>query len=184
MKCNMKKKIIFIVLSLCFSLCLQGQSYKEIFRKVNTTNFNIGIHYGRCGWTKELSLNELIVSATFCGVYIDCGGWPRKHGSDTRIGYWNGDKKCTTFHIGYQIPIQECFRITPLIGYAYIAEGTTDGHHWSYNSHHGIVNSFIPTYTFKSFDYGVQITFNINHINIHSTITKNNWCIGLGWEVY
>ena len=113
-------------------------------------------------------------------MYLDAGGWPRRHGSDVRVEKWDDDE-ALTFHVGYQIPIQKWLRITPMVGYAHNATGTTNGYNWSANSN-GIHNKFEAEDSFSEFDYGAQLTFNINRINLLGTLTRYNWYVGISVE--
>ena len=66
-------------------------------------------------------------------------GWPSSHENDMGVDKWS-DKMTTVVHIGYQIPIVKNLRFIPVIGYAKIAYGTTDGSDYTI-SDSGIVHN-------------------------------------------
>ena len=176
----MKKIIFTLVIVFTFIGTLSAQnSYKDTFKYTNT-KFNVGVHFGAIGCSDDLGLQEFLVSTTIYGVYADFGGWPSSHGSDVRVDTWDDDKAYTG-HIGYQVPITKWLRVIPMVGYAYDATGTTDGHHWSYDN--GIHNKFNVDDEISGVDYGAAIVFNINHVNIQATATRYNWYVGIGFEI-
>lgn len=178
----MKKIIIMLTVLLsfvCVNNVMAQNSYKDVFKKANNT-FNMAIHFGGIGCSQDLGLQEFLVSTTIKGVYADFGGWPSAHGSDVDIDVWDDDKAITC-HLGYQVPVTNWLRIIPMVGYAYDAMGTTDGHNWSCDSN-GIHNKFNIDEKVEGLDYGAAVVFNINHVNIQGTYTKYNWYIGIGYE--
>lgn len=140
----------------------------------------VGFDYGVAGF-----------NATCYGVYVDFMGWPRKHANDVSIDKWE-DHSQYAFHVGYQIPFhkyKDCsMRLIPMIGYASIKKGYTDGEDWSVGSG-GIINKFYVTEEVGGFDYGAAVAFqgtdrklgNIN-LNFYVGVTRHTAWIGLGLE--
>lgn len=114
-------------------------------------------------------------------VYFDIGGYPRSHGSDTRVDKWDDDT-AFLFHLGYQFPLCYWLRVIPIIGYSETSCGYTDGYRWKPNGY-GIVNKYIPETKSNGFDYGIQIVGNINRLTISATLTKRNYYFGVGIDI-
>lgn len=176
----MKTKITSILFLLLLTININAKTYKDIFPETNSRKYSVALHFGCSGYGDDLGLQQFLISTTINGVYFDFGGWPRSHGSDVRVGVWDDDA-ALTFHVGYQIPIQTWLRITQMIGYAYNAAGITNEHNWSVNSY-GIHNSFHEQNSFRRFDYGAQLTFNIKHVNLCATLTRSSWYGQIGIE--
>ena len=78
------------------------------------------------GYGRGVSNGAVGVSLAIKGFYAGVMGWPSSHENDMGVDKWS-DKTTTVVHIGYQIPIVKNLRFIPVIGYAKIAYGTTDG---------------------------------------------------------
>jgi hypothetical protein len=114
------------------------------------------------------------------GIYVDFMGWPSSHGDDVRVRKWE-EETCSTFHAGYQIPLNRNFRIIPVIGYATANTTYTDGYDWSVSSS-GIRNSQYSDSEASGFDFGVVLCVNIKRVDLFASCTAHNFYGGIGWE--
>lgn len=172
------KKIIFILIAI---MCL-ANTYAQSFIDRNK-NISIGAHFGAVGQNEDMGLQIIMLNVTVYGVYIDFGGWPQSHGSDINVGIWEADK-AELFHIGYQLPVTNWLKITPLIGYANDETGYTNGYNYKIDQY-GIHNQFISETGISDFDFGGQAKFEIpinkkTSIDIMGTYTKYSWYGGIG----
>lgn len=128
-------------------------------------------------------------NATVFGVYVDFMGWPRKHANSVEVEQWK-DHSVWATHIGYQIPFHYykggSIRLVPMVGYASIKEGITDGSDWDV-SQGGINNKFRVTEQKGGFDYGAALVFQntdpkIGAYNLSLGATKHTIWLGLAWE--
>ncbi len=139
---------------------------------------------------EHLDYGAMGVNATFYGAYVDCMWWPRKHDNDVRVDKWK-DHSVWAAHVGYQIPFFKyggtSIRITPMVGYASVKEGITDGEDWSVDKY-GIVNKFNVTEEKDGFDYGAALVFqnsddNIGAYDFSIGVTRHTIWVGLAWEL-
>ena len=129
------------------------------------------------------------INASFYGLYADFMGWPRKHYDDLRIDKWE-DSKVFAFHGGYQIPIHYydggSIKLIPLLGYARVEHGITDGSNWDVTDT-GIVNSYHTTDVKSGLDYGAAFAYQnydkkIGYYNFYMAYTRYTAWIGFGIE--
>lgn len=127
------------------------------------------------------------INTTFYGFYLDFMGWPRTHVNDVAIDTWE-DHSQYAFHVGYQIPFHKykdaSIRLIPMIGWASIKIGYTDGGDWTVGTN-GIINSFHVTEKKGGFDYGAALVFQskdpkIGYYNFYIGATKHTIWTGLG----
>lgn len=127
------------------------------------------------------------INAICYGVYIDFMGWPRRHAGDVAIDTWE-DHSQLAYHVGYQIPFHKyqdgSIRLIPVIGWAKISKGYTDGSDWDVGTG-GIVNSFHITEEIGGFDYGGVLVFQnrdnrFGYFNLSLGITRYTAWLGLG----
>ena len=156
-------------------------NFRDNFKYENNS-VSFGLHFGAVGQLQDLGLQIFMGHLSFKGIYLDFGGWPQSHGSDVRVGTWDADR-AWLIHAGYIIPLNSFLRITPLIGYAKNETGITNGYHWTVTPG-GIHNDFESEWSCGGFDFGGQLTININHLNIYGTFTKFAWYAGLGYEIH
>ena len=64
------------------------------------------------------------------------------------------DKTSAVVHIGYQIPIVKNLRFIPVIGYAKIAYGTTDGSDYTISDSGVVHNKFSEKKSVSGLDFG------------------------------
>ncbi|MDO4722410.1 hypothetical protein [Porphyromonas circumdentaria] len=128
-------------------------------------------------------------SFIYRGFYGDFLISAPSHMRDARIGKWQ-DKRSISFHLGYQIPFTEAFRIVPVLGHTFVATGITDGYDWIAGSG-GIENKFSPTKTVGGLDYGAVFVYNfmwramdmdLLPINLSLTVTRYGLYGGIGCE--
>lgn len=172
------KKIMIIML---FALISMGANAQTFFER--NKNVSIGIQFGAVDQHNhtDMGFQTLMVNVSCYGAYLDIGGWPRKHGSDTRVDKWD-DESCFAFHVGYQLPILGWLKITPLVGYYNHKSGYTDGYNWKTNNS-GINNKFVVKDKLNGFDYGGNVQIDIKRFCILGTFTKNMWYAGIGFNI-
>lgn len=76
------------------------------------------------------------------------------------VDKWS-DKMTTVVHIGYQIPIVKNLRFIPVIGYAKIAYGTTDGSDYTISDSGIVHNKFSEKKSVSGLDFGGIAVINI-----------------------
>ena len=188
----MKKMLLLVCLS--FTIMASGQIEDGIYHqeesmKLNTkfdfneerNNLCFGLHIGTSGHHQGITKVIALMSVSYKGFYFDIGGMPAIHSSDVRVDKWN-DSRAFLTHIGYSVPVASFLRITPLVGYSMTESGITNGYDWRYDSN-GIYNKFEKADDANGFDYGGQLTININRFNIHATYTKYSWYFGIGFDI-
>ncbi len=172
----------------CFSQNEASPDKPTFFPKLFGLNKSVSV--GIIGGGMEtFDYGALGINATCYGVYVDFMGWPRKHSNDVSIDKWE-DHSQYAFHVGYQIPFHQykdgSIRLIPVIGYASIKKGYTDGGDWSVGSG-GIINKFHVTEEFGGFDYGAVLSFQskddkLGYFDFYVGATKHTIWIGLGYD--
>lgn len=173
----MKKKILIVLLVL-FTTSVNGQTF---FKR--NKNLSFGVQFGAVDHhnNTDMGFQTLMATITCYGVYLDIGGWPTSHGSDVRVDKWD-DEHCFAFHVGYQLPVLNWLKITPLIGYYNHESGYTDGSKWTVTKS-GIKNKFVALDKLNGVDFGGNIQISIKWFNILGTFTTNMWYAGIGFNV-
>lgn len=161
----------------CWSQYRSQLSAKNAFEYANKT-IDIGILGGVIGVQDNYSYGAMGLNMTIYGVYADFMGWPKAHSNDVRVEKWH-DKYSVACHFGYQIPLSKSFRIIPVIGYAKVEEGTTDGWDWKVGSN-GIINKFHAENRVDGFDYGGVLVINSGKWNIYASATRRIIFGGIG----
>ena len=163
-------------------LPMVGMSAKDLFpfREVNK-KWNIGIMGGYAGYGKNISSGAIGLNLTIKGFYADFIGWPGNHSKDMGVDSWS-DKTCIAAHFGYQIPIVKSLRFIPIIGYAKVASGTTDGSHYNISSSGTVHNSFSEDKRISGLDFGGVAVINWKMININLAVTRYAIFGGIGIE--
>ena len=137
------KKILLLITVLystsCFSQYQSQVKSSSTFEYANKS-FDMGIIGGVIGVQDDYSYGALGFNMTLYGIYADFMGWPKAHEDDVRVDKWH-DKSSIAYHVGYQIPLMKYLRIIPIVGYAKVEEGTTNGWDWTVG-YGGIVNKF------------------------------------------
>ncbi len=121
-------------------------------------------------------------SALYHGFYFDFMLSPTKHLQNVRVAQWK-DGRGFAMHWGYQLPFSQHFRCVPILGFAEVETGITDGYDWSYSD--GIRNKFIPEKTVRGIDYGVNLIYNfmwIMPVNVTLTASRYSITAGIGFE--
>lgn len=165
---NMKK----ILLLMMVIIPVVGVSANNLFpfKEINK-KWNIGIIGGYVGYGRDMSNGAVGLSLTIKGFYADFMGWPSSHENDMGVDKWP-DKKCNTVHLGYQIPIVKRLRITPVIGYAKVSYGTTDGSDYEFSNSGTVHNKYYEKENISGFDFGGIATINIKKVNINLAVTR------------
>lgn len=140
------------------------------FKEVNR-NWNVGLMGGYVGYGKDLSSGAAGFNLTIKGFYANIMGWAPSHKNDMGVDKWS-DKKCHLAHAGYQIPISKSLRIIPLIGYANVTAGTTDGSDYEFSESGEVHNKFTGEETVSGLDFGGVAVINIKMVNINLALTK------------
>lgn len=163
------KKNLFLIMVIIPIINISAKNlfpFKEINRK-----WNIGLMGGYVGYGRDLSNGAVGFNLNIKGFYVDFMGWPSSHENDMGVDKW-ADKKCNIAHIGYQIPIVKHFRFTPIMGYAKVSNGTTDGSDYEISNSGTVHNKYSEKNNVSGFDFGGVTTINIKKININIAITK------------
>lgn len=167
-----------IALALFATMALYGHAIFP-FAEVNKA-WNISIVGGYVGYSDPIKYGAAGLSATIKGFYIDFMAFSNAHGNDVRVGKWN-DKTSLLCHAGYQIPVVKSFRIIPIIGYAYVTSGVTDGWDWSIGNN-GINNKYHSDQSISRFDYGGVMAFNYRRVLFSVGATRSILFGGVGIE--
>ena len=167
---------------LIFVLGLSTMSlFAQTFFERNNNRFSMGVQVGKVYNPEVFKYPTYIINVSYYGVYLDIGGCPRSHRSDVRVDKWK-DSSYFTFHVGYQLPVLNWLRVTPLVGYYCHKSGYTDGYDYTVDKY-GIHNRFDVTDQKSGFDFGGNLQFDINRFSIFCTFTKKLWYAGLGFNV-
>ena len=184
------KKLLISLAFLAVSIVSMAQSADKpnLFPKLFGLNKSCSI--GIIGATMDnFNYGALGINATFYGFYADFMFWPEKHGNSLPLDKWE-DHRQMAFHAGYQIPFHYydggSIRLIPLIGYAKIEEGVTDGSNW-YVGTNSVVNKFTATNEKSGLDYGAALSFSnkdnkIGRYNFYLAYTRYTAWIGFGVE--
>ena len=119
---------------------------KEYLKSVYFQRECGNIYWG--GYGRGISNGAVGVSLAIKGFYAGVMGWPSSHENDMGVDKWS-DKTTTVVHIGYQIPIVKNLRFIPVIGYAKIAYGTTDGSDYTISDSGIVHNKFSEKKVFR-----------------------------------
>ncbi len=164
----MMKRTLFFLVMILSMITLSAQN--DFPTRGANKKWNIGMMGGYMGYRGDYSSIALGFNFSYKGFYADLLGMSPLHEDDWGVSQWS-DKTCFMAHTGYQIPITQKFRIIPIIGYASVSYGTTDGSNY-HVSDSGIHNSFSVSSSASGFDYGGVAVLNINMININLAVTK------------
>ena len=168
----MKKVLLLLVVILSVNDLLAKVFFP--FKEVNK-EWSIGIIGG------YVANGAVGVSLAIKGFYADVMGWPSSHENDMGVDKWS-DKMTTVVHIGYQIPIVKNLRFIPVIGYAKIAYGTTDGSDYTISDSGIVHNKFSEKKSVSGLDFGGIAVINIKKVNINLAFTKYSILGGIALE--
>ena len=120
----MKKALVIAA----FLLAAIGAKAQVFDFSSNRDHYEADLYIGVSGFGTPRADWGLGGGLSFWGAYV---GWvkagPRHRYAHTDTGEkWN-DKVATTVNLGYQIPILNWLRLTPVLGYCQTNEGITDG---------------------------------------------------------
>lgn len=189
----MKKFLIFItMLSISLSSFAWNWNTKHRYEHYGF-DVNVGLTYpvngpkisptenikdfGRYGMTGIVSIGAIIHN-----VYGDVQFSFTGHGNDYRINIWE-DSKTIGGHIGYTLPINDNWYITPMFGVIRYSVGVTDGADW-YVGYNGVHNRFHELYNQTKFDIGVKCDWMFSkHIGINAKVTYYSASVGFTFFV-
>lgn len=179
----MKKTVLS--LAILFS-CLTASAQWFPFADVNFGHAGIAFQGGALGLGKEVTRAAFGANLLVYGVYIDALYAGPQHKHDPKLDTWD-DNNAISVHLGYQIPIIEYVRIIPIVGYAQVSKGITDGTdynvEYSTSSRSWLVNNkYTKTWKEGYFDAGGSIVVNIGPANIFLTGTMCSVYGGIGVE--
>lgn len=207
----MKKILILLTVFMCFEIRSYSQTTNQeldiptikIPEDIHKDNryFECSLGYGVIREEKDF-YPSLIMDVALYGFYFEYSSFNPKHRNDLSVGKWR-DIKGDSYLIGYFIPIPFQYskvKISPLIGYTYVARGYTDGYDW-WATDKGLNNSFIESSRTGGMDFGVLIRLSapmlpsswydgtlITKDNLRATlsakITRFSFGINLGFAVY
>ena len=173
----MKKVLLLLVVILSVNDLLAKVFF--LFKEVNK-EWSIGIIGGYVGYGRGISNGAVGVSLAIKGFYADVMVWPSSE-NDMGVDKWS-DKMTTVVHIGYQIPIVKNLRFIPVIGYAKIAYGTTDGSDYTISDSGIVHNKFSEKKSVSGLDFGGIAVINIKKVNINLAFTKYSILGGIALE--
>ena len=180
----MKKALL--TLAILFT-CISANAQWFPFKDVNIGHFGMGIHGGVLGLGKEVTRAAFGANALVYGVYLDVLFNEPEHLHVPKPEVWKDDTQAFSIHIGYQIPILEYLRIIPIVGYAEVSKGDTDGTAftvgYSNNTNRwGVRNFFTKKWSDGSFNAGGSVVANLGPVNVFVTGTMCSVYGGLGLE--
>ena len=178
------KKTLLALAILLFSITANAQWFP--FDDVNRNFYGGAIQGGALGLGKEVTRAAFGANVLAYGVYLDVLYCGPQHAHDPKKDVWD-DSSGFSLHAGYQIPILEFLRVIPLVGYAEVNRGVTDGTDYSldYNSSSKqwlIRNKYTKNWKDGGFDAGGSVVINIGPVNIFLTGTMCSVYGGIGAE--
>lgn len=160
------------------------------------------LHYGRyiedfaasinIGGMNMPRLGSKVIGGFECTLwnfYFDYMGAPAGHSSTVKVGKWENQTECSTYHFGYRINVYRNLGITPIIGRATMKLGTVDGYDYTISKDGTISNSFYEKDRESYTDYGVIISYDFGKVRDHNcdacfklSFGITNYCIfgGIG----
>jgi hypothetical protein len=147
------KKIIVLLLMAVLGMKAQAQLLQGDGFYANK-GYEIGLIGGVIGVYDDLSYGAFGLNFTAYGVYVDFLGMPRAHEKSTDVDVHENEKTSIGVHLGYQLPLTTWLSIIPVVGYASVKNGTTDGSNYKINKQTGITNSYKVKDENGGFDYG------------------------------
>lgn len=171
------KKLLCAMLMIC--------SLSPLYAQVNNiVEYNkvvwCAIGYNVAGYTHE-GKGGFSAVVNCCGVHIDYGeNIEGSQEANMGVGIYDG-YKTSAFHIGYSLPVTECFKVTPVFGVSNWAKGYYDGLDYIIDDDAYIHNKFYPTYEYSRFDYGLILSYEIERAAVvYLNIERDNIGIGVG----
>ena len=147
------KKIIVLLLMAVLGMKAQAQLLQGDGFDANK-GYEIGLIGGVIGVYDDLSYGAFGLNFTAYGVYVDFLGMPQAHEKSTDVDVHENEKTSIDVHLGYQLPLTTWLSIIPVVGYASVKNGTTDGSNYKINKQTGITNSYKVKDENGGFDYG------------------------------
>lgn len=174
----MKKVVVLLLMALLGTKAqaqlLQGDAFKA------NKGYEIGLIGGVLGVYDDLSYGAFGLNFTAYGVYVDFLGMPRAHEKSTDVKKHENEKTSLGVHLGYQLPLTTWLSVIPVVGYASVKNGTTDGSNYTISSQSGITNSYKVKDEISGFDYGGLLCVNIKKVRIYAAGTRYGIYGGIG----
>jgi hypothetical protein len=171
-------------ISLLLVALLVGQQMKAVdwfpFRETNKAKYAFSIGGGAVLFGSGYNNAAVDFNTTIWGAHLNIMGLGAIHSKDTSVEKQK-DKTCFAVHVGYQIPITKSLRVIPLVGYALLDLGYTDGSRW-YSDSNGIHNKFVTTGEAGEFDYGGSVVFNHKMLLVSAAYTTHTAYASIGVE--
>jgi hypothetical protein len=139
--------------------------------EVNNHHYSFSIGGGAVLFP-EINCGAVDFNFTIWGGHINLLFMGTSHEGDTGVDKWD-DKQCFAIHGGYQIPIVSSFSVIPLVGFAMVEDGYTDGSNYHTNNS-GIHNSFYATGKVKEFDYGGSLVYTYKLLSVSAAYTLHS----------
>ena len=207
----MKKILVLLTVFMCFEIQSYSQTTSQeldiptvrIPEDIHEDNryFESSLGCGVIRMDKEF-YSTLNIDFALYGFYFEYDSFSPEHRHDLNVGRWR-DRRGSSCLLGYFIPLPFQYskvKISPLIGYTFVAEGYTDGYDW-WVTDHGLNNSFNESYRTDGVDFGVLIRLSapmlpsswyestlISKDSLRATlsakITRFSFGINLGFAVY
>lgn len=194
------KYLINTILLIACSISVYSQ---EVYSTENRKS--ISLHYGRYieDFAASMNLGSMNMprlgsnaiggfECTLWNFYFDYMGAPAGHSGSTKVGRWENEKECSSYHVGYRINVYRNLGITPIIGKATMKLGTVDGYDYSISDNGTISNSFIVKDKESYTDYGAIISYDFGKIRDDNcdicfklSFGMTNYCIfgGIGFSL-
>ena len=176
------KKTILVLAILLGSISANAQWLPV--GEVNFKHYGVGFQAGALGLGKEVTRFAIGANVLAYGVYMDFLYSAPQHAHDPKVTLWD-DNSGYAIHVGYQIPILTFLRVIPIIGYAEVNKGITDGTKYSYDysvtdKRWVINNEYTKTWDDGGFDAGGSVVLNIGKVNVFVTGTMSSVYGGVG----
>lgn len=174
--------LLCLLLGTMASVRAGAQSFFSRAWEENQYTGAVGVQGGVIGIGKPIQLGGFGINFTFWGFYLDFLVNGAEHSSSQTSDSYE-DNQGAAIHVGYQLPINDWFRVIPLIGYCEVNQGITDGSSYSYNEQGSRQNSYSATARSGSFNFGASAVFHpFDHINFYLTGTLYSVYAGIGYE--
>ena len=175
------KKVIFTMLFTLIAMVVNAQDYTFSQRQ---KYISFGIQYAMVDQNSNKidSHNAFVINMSIYGVYADLGLMSPKHNRSVEIDKWRNEHSVESFHFGFQLPITQWLRITPIMGYYNHESGYTDGHDWGVDKY-GVYNKFHTEKQSNGPDCGVNVELSFDYVSLYGTYTEHMWYAGIGVNI-
>ena len=174
----------FILLGIISIFALSGYSqelYKGGLLKYNNS-LSFGIYSGLAGKGQKIENPIFGFSLSAYGIYIDYMFLCRDR--DKYIFDGLGNNRSENFHIGYQIPISNWMKITPVIGYSF--NENRGEYLYTFSPYSTLQRIATPRTMDEGFDFGINAGINLfSNENVNFTMNGifTKYCLCCGFNV-